>query len=120
MLRGKHILIVQADPLMADRARPVLEACGAIVHGPLPSADAALRLLKTVRIDAAILDTSLDGEKAFPLADLLSEEGTPFVFATGAETSATAGRYRGFALCEKPDELAAITVALFAPERFGY
>ena len=41
------------------------------------------RLARTPRPDAAILDISLGGEMAFPLADLLQEKQIPVVFATG-------------------------------------
>jgi hypothetical protein len=68
-------------------------------------------------IDAAILDINLDGEKVYPLADFLMERRIPLVFATGYETSTMPEKYRGFILCEKPTELAAIAVALFAPDR---
>jgi DNA-binding response OmpR family regulator len=33
--------------------------------------------------DVAILDLTLHGEKVYPVADKLTEAGTPFVFATG-------------------------------------
>lgn len=120
LLRGKHILIVDDDYLVADQTRQELEECGAVIVGPVPSVDQALELLETLRIDAAILDINLDGEKVYPLADRLSERRIPFVFATGYETSAMPGKYRGFALCEKPAELVVIARALFAPERLGH
>jgi DNA-binding response OmpR family regulator len=120
LLRSKHILIVEHDHLVADQTRQELEECGAVIVGPVPSVDMAVDLLDKVRIDAAILDVNLEGEKVYPLADLLSERKIPFVFATGHETSAMPGRYRGFVLCEKPAELAVIALALFAPERLGH
>lgn len=118
LLRGKRILIVEDEFLVADRTRRELEKNGAHIVGPVPSVELALDLLDEAAIDAAILDINLDGEKVYPLADILVEREIPFVFATGYETSTMPEKYRGFILCEKPTELAVIAVALFAPDRF--
>lgn len=120
LLRGKQILIVEDDYLIADQTRRELERCGAVILGPVPSVDRALELVDDHAPDAAILDINLDGEKVYPLADVLSGRKIPFVFATGYDTSTMPERYRGFILCEKPTELAVIAVALFAPERLSH
>jgi len=36
-----------------------------------------------LQIDGAILDVNLGGEKVFPVADVLAQQGIPFLFATG-------------------------------------
>ena len=51
------------------------------------------RLARTPRPDAAILDISLGGEMAFPLADLLQEKQIPVVFATGYDQEAIPETY---------------------------
>jgi CheY-like chemotaxis protein len=117
LLRGKHILIVEDEFLVAERTRRELEKHGARIVGPVATVDLALDLLDETMIDAAILDINLDGETVYPLADILVERNIPFVFATGYETSTMPEKYRGFILCEKPTELAVIAIALFAPDR---
>lgn len=117
LLHGKRILIVEGDYLIAARTRNQLEKHGAVIVGPVPSVAKALQLFNNHPIDAAVLDINLEGEKVFPLADLLSERNIPFVFASGCDQSSMPQKYQGFFLCEKPAELAVIAVALFAPER---
>lgn len=120
LLRGKHILIVEDDYFLAEQTRRELAKYETFIVGPVASVDLALDLLKTRKVDAAILDINLDGETVYPLADVLSKLGIRFVFATGYDTSAMPEKYRGFVLCEKPTELGYIAVALFAPERLNH
>ena len=87
LLRGKNILIVEDDYLVADCTRRELEKCGALLIGPVPSVERALELVDEQKPDAAVLDINLAGEKVYPLADILSERQIPFVFATGYEAS---------------------------------
>ena len=119
LLRSQQILIVEDKHFMTDQTRRVFETSGAVIIGPARSVDKALDLLEQVRIDAAILDINLDPEAIFPLVDKLDERGVPFVFVTGDEKSAMPGRYRGFVLCDKPEELASVAAALFGPEPRG-
>ena len=120
LFRGKSVLVVEDDFLLAEQTRRELERNGAIIVGPVPSVELGLELVDTARIDAAILDVNLDGEMVFPIADRLSELNIPFVFASGYDTIKIPKSYSGYVLCEKPTELAVIAVALFAPERFSH
>lgn len=120
LYRSKHILIVENDYLIADQTRSELERLDALIVGPVPSVELALELVDADKVDAAILDINLDGEKVYPLADILAERDIPFVFATGYETSPMPTKYRGYVLCEKPTELAVIAVALFASHRLNH
>ena len=40
-------------------------------------------LLDKRRVDGALLDVRLGGEKVFPVAERLRDEGVPFAFITG-------------------------------------
>lgn len=118
LLRGKHILIIEDEHLVANQMRRELEKHGVSIVGPMRSIAKALDLVDAERVDAAILDIDLDGEVVYPLADMLCEREISFVFATGCSAAASAPeRYPGFILCERPTELAAIAVALFAPKK---
>ena len=120
LLQGKRILIVEDDYFVAEQTRRELEKLGAQIVGPVPSVGRALELLAIDTVDAAILDIHLDGEVVFPLADVLTERGVPFVFATGDAAPSLPEKYRGYVLREKPAELAVIAIALFAPERLSH
>ena len=66
----------------------------------------AMELASTTSVDFAILDVNLDGRMSFPVADLLSAKGVPFVFATGYGSGGLDERYRGEApVVKKPFRL---------------
>jgi CheY-like chemotaxis protein len=83
MLKGRRILIVEDEALVAVTVVDILVSQGAIVLGPAPSIGNALALIETTAFDMAILDVNLRGESIEPVAHRLFEHGTPFVFATG-------------------------------------
>ena len=113
-LRGRRILVVEDEYMMADDLQYDLEEVGAQVIGPVPSVADALRLLATQEaIDGAILDVNLRGEKAYPVADVLRERGIPFVLATGYEQWALPEAYKDVPRCDKPVDLRHLARALF-------
>jgi CheY-like chemotaxis protein len=117
LFAGKRVLIVEDEYFLADETRRKLLKLGAEVIGPTGKIARALELLDENEIDAAILDIHLDGDLVFPVAEALEQREIPFVFATGYDPSIIPGRFRGFALCEKPVELEHIARALFGPNR---
>lgn len=113
-LRGRRILVVEDEYMMADDLQYDLEEVGAQVIGPVPSVADALRLLAAEEaIDGAILDVNLRGEKAYPVADVLRERGIPFVLATGYEQWALPEAYKDLPRCEKPVDLRHLARTLF-------
>ena len=113
-LRGRRILVVEDEYMMADDLQYDLEEVGAQVIGPVPSVADALRLLAAEEaIDGAILDVNLRGEKAYPVADALRERGIPFVLATGYETWSLPEAYKDVPRCDKPVDLRQLARALF-------
>jgi len=113
-LRGRRILVVEDEYMMAEDLRYDLEEAGAEVIGPVPSVADALRLLATeMSIDAAILDVNLRGEKAYPVADVLRERTIPFVLATGYEQWALPEAYKDVPRCDKPVDLRHLALVLF-------
>jgi DNA-binding response OmpR family regulator len=65
--------------------------------GPAARVDAALRLIETSEIDAAILDYQLLGEQSSPVAYALRDRGVPFMFLTAHPREALPAD-----LCEAP------------------
>ena len=82
-LRGRRILIVEDDPLIAMELADLLAAGGAEPVGPAPTVRAALAALTRERPEAAVLDLNLRGERSTPVAAALREAGVPFVLTTG-------------------------------------
>ena len=82
-LRGRRILVVEDDPLIAMEIVDVLAAAGAELAGPAPTVRAALAALAEGRPEVAVLDLNLRGECSTPVAAALREAGVPFVLASG-------------------------------------
>lgn len=81
-LLGRTVLLVEDELLVAWDMEQMLTAAGVRVLGPAASVGAALRLLKSEKPDAAILDLNLRGELVTPVARRLREMGVPFVLST--------------------------------------
>ena len=64
-------------------------------------------------LDGAVLDINLHGEMSYPVAALLTETGTPFLFVTGYDSWTIDDRYRDVPRYEKPVHSADVVVALF-------
>ena len=84
VLVGRHVLIVEDEPLLALELVDELEMMAAHPIGPVPSVGAALAVIEHARkIDAAIINVLLRGEPSSPVADVLLARGIPFLFVTG-------------------------------------
>jgi PAS domain S-box-containing protein len=85
-LRGRRILIVEDEPVVAMELRQFLTRLGCVVLGPAGTLDEALALVALhpgAGIDLGILDVNLHGQISYPLADLLAERGVPVVYTSG-------------------------------------
>jgi hypothetical protein len=72
----------------------------------------ALALAREIPFDAAMLDVNLAGEPSFPVADLLTGRGIPFLFATGYGRQGIEERYRDIPMLQKPFRTAELGSAL--------
>ena len=114
-MRGKRILVVEDEYLLADDLRTALQDVGSEVVGPVPDAAGALALIDGPgRIDAALLDINLSGTPAFSVADALVGRGVPIAFITGYDQSAIPDRLANVARLEKPVGVPSI-LALLEP-----
>lgn len=103
VLRGRHILVVEDEYLIAMDLCHCLDREGATVIGPIPTVQDALTLIEGLdHVDAAVLDINLQGEKVFPVVDVLTERHIPFVFTTGYDVLGLPERYRSAPICSKP------------------
>lgn len=102
-LRGRRVLLVEDEYLLAKDVGEELERQGALVLGPVPSVTEALDLLASdPPPDAAILDINLGGEMVYPVAEALRACAIPFIFTTGYEAEAILPAYAGVPRAEKP------------------
>lgn len=111
-LRGRRILIVEDELLVAFETQTLVTRIGAIVVGPYSRVAAALDAVRTLPVDAALLDVNLAGTQSFVIADALQERGIPFVFCTGYERDTVPPRFKNVDLVEKPMLPEAVIAAL--------
>jgi CheY-like chemotaxis protein len=83
-LDGLRVLVVEDEVLVSMVIEDMLAGFGCQVVGPAGSVREALALIDAARIDGALLDVNLGGERlGFRVADALVSRGIPFVFASG-------------------------------------
>ena len=101
-LEGKRVLVVEDEYLISLVVQEVLSDAGCIVVGPFGRVQDALMAAQLETVDIALLDVNVAGERVFPVAYLLEEKGTPFLFATGYGQSAFPRDRPGWEACTKP------------------
>jgi CheY-like chemotaxis protein len=124
VLRGKRILVVEDEALVAMLIEDGLLDAGAKVFGPASTVDEALLLIDQAAsdggLDGAVLDFRLEGEVVLPVADRLAALGVPFVFATGYGEYCERGAHSAAPVIAKPydpDALVAVVESLAAVGR---
>lgn len=82
-LKGKRILVVEDEALIAVMVEDMLTEMGSMVVGPAATIEQALALARAENLDGAVLDVNVRGERIDPVADALAARGVPVLFATG-------------------------------------
>lgn len=82
-LKGKRILVVEDEALIAVMVEDMLSDMGSEVVGPAATIEEALRLVGSEALDGAVLDVNVRGERIDPVAEALVARGVPMLFATG-------------------------------------
>ena len=82
-LKGKRILVVEDEALIAVMVEDMLIDMGSDVVGPAATIESALELARDEMLDAAVLDVNVRGERIDAVAEALMARGVPVLFATG-------------------------------------
>jgi CheY-like chemotaxis protein len=102
MLRGKSVLIVEDQYLVADGILRAVETLGGRVIGPVRDCQSALQLAAEEKPDLALLDINLDGVEVYPAAKELRRMRIPMIFTTGYDRSAIAAEFTETPHLDKP------------------
>ena len=113
-LKGKSILLVEDEFLLAVQLEELLQSRGGSVRGPYRTLDDALNAAQREDFDFAILDINLSGTMVYPLADHLLARGVPFLFLTGYSQANLPEQFRGVARLNKPCDPAQLIATLRA------
>jgi len=102
-LKGRTILVVEDESLVALLIQDAIESAGGTLVGPCYTFAEAMAAVRNETFDAAVLDVDLSGEDVFPAADELKRRGIPFAFHTAhAERNEIKARFGDVPLCRKP------------------
>jgi len=117
-----RVLVVEDELLVALELEAMLARLGCQVVGPARTLTEAVRLAAIEPdLAAAVLDVNLDGERVFPVADMLAARGVPILFATGyGGNDSLAGRdAKAVAVLRKPYAQEAMIAAIGQALRGG-
>jgi DNA-binding response OmpR family regulator len=112
MSQAKSILVVEDEAMIGMMLEDYLDMLGYRLHAVATSVDEACDHARAGGFDAALLDCNLQGEKSWPVADILSEKAIPFVFATGGMADDLPTAYAGSPTLAKPFTIGAVERAL--------
>jgi len=99
---GIRVLVVEDEGAIALLIEEMLEELGCEVVASVARLAAACDIAGSVRVDLAILDVNLAGERVFPVAEILRGRNIPFLFSTGYGASGLAAEYAGCPVLHKP------------------
>jgi CheY-like chemotaxis protein len=102
-MKGVRVLLVEDAELIGELIHDMFSDAGAAVVAQTQSVSATLRILRTQPFDVVCLDILLGNEPSFPVADLLAEQGIPFVFVTACDSDIVPERHRNQLLVNKDD-----------------
>lgn len=113
--KGRRVLVVEDEFLIAEELRESLEELGVEVVGPVATVGAAVALIRSgAPLDGATLDVTLGREKSHPVAEALRARNVPFVLLTGYGTSTLPEVLRDTPTCQKPADAREVLARLFA------
>jgi CheY-like chemotaxis protein len=112
-LSGRRVLVIEDEMMVAMLLQDMLADLGCVVVGPAARVEQALAMIEAAgALDAAVLDVNLNGQRSYPVADVLAARSVPFVFATGYGEDSLMNGYRSFPLLQKPFRLSELGDAL--------
>src|SRR5215210_5428149 len=117
LLTGRRILVVEDEMMVLLAIEDMLTDLGCDAVAAAATVDQALALIEAQGFDAAMLDVNLNGNKSYPVADVLARRGVPFAFSTGYSDHGWGG-YGDRPVLKKPfayEDLVATLTELLAP-----
>jgi CheY-like chemotaxis protein len=101
-LAGRRVLVIEDESMVMMLLQDMLEDIGCVVVGSASRLPEAIEKARSLTFDVAILDINLNGERTFPIAELLAERGLRFVFATGYGVANLPPGFDGRPVLQKP------------------
>ena len=99
---SSRLLLVEDELMVGMFMQDLLKTIGYQVTDPISRLSDAIAAATNERFEGAVLDMNLNGEFVYPLADLLTKQGVPFVFVTGYAPSSVDARFAKVPILQKP------------------
>jgi CheY-like chemotaxis protein len=116
VLEGQRILVAEDEMVLAMEMEDTIIAAGGMVLGPVTSVPDALGLLQAAKADggisAAVINLRLGQYTTTRLADALTEQGVPFLYATGYNSHGDIDAHQDATVLDKPYTPPALLQAL--------
>ncbi|MEJ7926165.1 response regulator [Sphingobium sp. AN641] len=112
MADSRSILVVEDEAMIGMMLEDYLETLGYRLHAVATSVEEACAHARQGGFDAALVDCNLQGEKAWPIADILVQQNIPFVFATGGMADDLPNHHAMRPTLAKPFTIGAVERAL--------
>ena len=102
-LAGLKVFAVEDESLVAMQLEDMLLDLGCDLVGLAMRIGRALEMVAAApRIDIAVLDVNIGGDKIYPVAERLRERGVPIVFATGYGRAGVDPEWQSYEILQKP------------------
>ena len=111
---ARRVLIIEDEMLIALMLQDMVSNVGFAVEGIATSLPAGIDLARTADAHLAILDINLNGEEAYPIADILRARGVRLIFSTGYGADSLKPEYAFIPKLVKPYEQANLAAAIQA------
>ena len=98
----QRVLVVEDEMLISITIEDALTDLDCEIVGPASTLDAAMKLARDEKLDAALLDVTIRGGNVFPVAELLMKRGVPFAFSSGYGDWALPEAFKGQRRLTKP------------------
>jgi CheY-like chemotaxis protein len=114
-----RVLVVEDEALIAMLVEDMIHDSGGEMVGPAAKLTDAVDLARNAQADVALLDLSLRGVLAYPVADVLRQRGVPIVFTSGYGSAALIQRFQDCPILDKPFDQHSLERAIGTALRSG-
>jgi len=101
-LAGRRVLVVEDESMVMMLLQDMLADIGCEVTGCASRFSDAMEKARSLTFDVAILDVNLNGERTYPIAEILAARGISFVFATGYGAGSLPASFAKTPVLQKP------------------